>query len=110
MGEKKAVKGWIHSESYRQQQRKNKRKKRKLESGRRGNAGRGCCASRVVKGMGALTAQGVRRISRDEVFQCHKEGRKEDKERKTVPNGCVSEGLSIRDGGLQSIEQIGKIE
>lgn len=35
---------------------------------------------------------------------------KEGKERKTVPSGCVSEGLSIRDGGLQSIEQIGKIE
>lgn len=38
------------------------------------------------------------------------QGRKEEKERKTVPNGCVSKGLSVRDGGLKSIEQIGKIE
>lgn len=35
---------------------------------------------------------------------------KEEKERKTVPNVCVSKGLSMRDGGLQCIQQIGKIK
>lgn len=54
--------------------------------------------------MGVLAAQGGSGISRDEVVQCHKEGR----QRKESSSKWM--GLSIRDGGLQSIEQIWKIE
>lgn len=97
--------------------RKNKRKKRKLEFGSNADAGSCCCAMGKVKGMDRLTANRKVLVRSQEMkwfYATRKEGwtegRMEEKKKEKVPNGCASKGFSMRVGGLQRIEQIGKIE